>query len=286
MRPEVAIATHDSTQETAANAAKEPSVGTQLARIVTTSWDDGDPLDLRIARMLADRQLAGTFYIPIKGHHWSCRLSRTEMLSLDSQGFEIGAHGVSHPNLPECDAYQLRVEVESSKKRMENDLGKHVLMFAYPRGRHSGKVIAAVRKAGFTGARTTAMLARELTFDPFRMPTSIQVFPHSNVGYIRNLTRAGDIARAWRYMTRFRRAANWVDLAKVMFDEVMANGGVWHLYGHSWEIEELRLWDALSVVLDYVADRPGVLHLPNSAVVRWREGESRGEAVCSQEPNL
>ena len=168
--------------------------------IVTTSWDDGDPLDLKIARMLADRRLAGTFYIPIKGHHRSARMGRAGMLSLDSQGFEIGAHGVSHPNLPQCDAAQLVCEVVTCKKRLEDDLSKEVSMFAYPNGRHNSHVIAAVRRAGFVGARTTAMLARELIFDPFRMPTSVQAFPHSQLDYLKNFLTSGDFRRTWSHL--------------------------------------------------------------------------------------
>src|SRR5690242_1565177 len=242
------------------------SLDFEQPRVVTTSWDDGDPHDLMVARMLTDFKLPGTFYIPVKGHHGRERMDRADVQSLDSQGLEIGAHGVSHPNLAQCDQRQLAIEVETSKKRMEDDLGKEVPMFAYPRGRHSSKVIASVKQAGFAGARTTAMLAREMAFDPFRMPTTVQVFPHSTVEYARNLARAGNLPRAWRYWTRLRRAAHWVDLAMLMFDDVMDEGGVWHLFGHSWEISSLKLWDELKMVLNYVANRPQVTYLPNCGV--------------------
>lgn len=236
--------------------------------VVTTSWDDGDPHDLDIARMLADRRLAGTFYIPIKGHHPYARMDRSGMLSLDSQGFEIGAHGVSHPNLPQCDTELLTREVATCKKHLEDDLGKEVSMFAYPNGRHNAKVVAAVRRADFTGARTTAMLARELNFDPYRMPTSVQAFPHSQLDYFKNLLTSGDFKRTWGRLARLPSAGNWVRLAIRLFDTVMANGGVWHLYGHSWEINDFRLWDDLRIVIDHVSNRPGVLYLTNGELVK------------------
>jgi hypothetical protein len=159
-------------------------------------------------------------------------------------------------------------------------------MFAYPRGRYSEKVIACVRQAGFKGARTTAMLARELAFDPFRMPTSVQVFPHSGIAYTRNLARARDFGRAWRYLTGLRRATNWVELAMGLFDNVFDEGGVWHLYGHSWEIRERGLWDELRVVLDYVSARPGVVYLPNSAVVGLGATHPGRKVACNQQPVL
>jgi peptidoglycan/xylan/chitin deacetylase (PgdA/CDA1 family) len=250
--------------------------------IVTTSWDDGDPLDLEIARMLADRRLSGTFYIPIRGHHRYGRMDRAGMLSLDSQGFEIGAHGVSHPNLPQCDASQLAREVETCKKRLEDDLSKEVSMFAYPNGRHNSNVIASVRRAGFVGARTTAMLARELIVDPFRMPTSLQAFPHSQLDYLKNFISSGDFRRTWSHLTWLPRARHWVELAMHLFDLVVSSGGVWHLYGHSWEINDFKLWEELRLVLDYVSNRQGVLYLPNSGVVRLGSvHSSRREVLCS-----
>jgi hypothetical protein len=139
-------------------------------------------------------------------------------------------------------------------------------------------VIAALIDAGFTGARTTAMLARDLQFERFRMPTSIHVFPHTRMEYFRNLARVWDVRRAWAYATHFHRAENWVELAKHLFDSVLRNGGLWHLYGHSWEIEELGLWNELEEVLDYVASRPRVHYLPNGAIMGLHEA---GDSVRS-----
>jgi hypothetical protein len=60
---------------------------------------------------------------------------------------------------------------------------------------------------------------------------------------------------------------------------VLTEGGIWHLYGHSWELEALNLWDELAEMLDYVAHRPGASYLLNSQVVRER-------AVLKQVPHL
>lgn len=265
---------------------QEPGLGKVPAtRIVTTSWDDGDSLDLRVGELLSLRNLPGTFYIPVKGHvksrHRYERMQSSEMLELHSQGFEIGGHGISHPNLAACGAGQLTLEIESCKQRLEDVLGERVSMFAYPRGRHNQKVIASLKLAGFTGARTTAMMAHELNFDPYRMPTSVHVFPHSRLDYLRNLTRVWNIRRTWVYATHLRCGNNWVKFAKLLFDLVLADGGLWHLFGHSWEIEELQLWDGLKEVLDYVANRPGVLYLANGPIVNMRAANVLGTETCT-----
>ncbi|MDR3677147.1 MAG: polysaccharide deacetylase family protein [Acidobacteriota bacterium] len=270
MNSETLFAGNNRPAQAPAQVGRQPLNETPHSRIVTTSWDGGDPNDLRVAGLLAARKVAGTFYIPVKDHHKSCRMGYAEFLELDSQGFEIGSHGASHPNLPLCDKKQLTLEVDSCKKRLEDDLGKAVSMFAYPRGKYDSNVIDTLKQAGYAGGRTSALLASTQNFDPFRMPTTVQVFPHSRLDYLRNLAREMRFDSSWGFATHFRFATNWVELAKSLFDSVLKSGGLWHLYGRSWEIEELRLWGGLKEVLDYVSNRPGVLYSSNCGAIRSR----------------
>lgn len=241
-----------------------------LPRIVTTSWDDGDVRDFRIAEMLHVRNLPATFYVPITGHHGSHALARSELRSLSEQGFEIGGHGFSHRILPQCSRKVVIHEVETCKQSLEDILGRQVQMFAYPRGRHSNVAVQSVKQAGYSGARTTEMFSLGLQFDPYRMPTTMHVFPHSKSDYIRNMARAVDLGRAWRYLTQLWRVESWVELAKILFDSILLGSGVFHLYGHSWEIDELGLWNDLEDLLNYVANRDDVLYLPNSKALEYR----------------
>lgn len=64
------------------------------------------------------------------------------------------------------------------------------------------------------------------------------------------------------------RLGSWVELAKRLFDAVLEDGGVWHLYRHSWEIETLGLWDGLRELLDYVCWRDKVRYVPNCALLQ------------------
>jgi hypothetical protein len=59
-----------------------------------------------------------------------------------------------------------------------------------------------------------------------------------------------------------------MELAKLFFLEVLRNGGVWHLWGHSWEIEEYGLWDDLREVLEMVGRHPNVQYLANSELIQ------------------
>ncbi|MBZ5562550.1 MAG: polysaccharide deacetylase family protein [Acidobacteriia bacterium] len=243
-------------------------------KVVTTSWDDGDALDLRVGDLLSARGLAGTFYVPIKGHHKRERMTESDLRSLGAPQLEIGAHGISHPDLAHCGPQELVHEVVDCKHSLEDLLGKDVRVFAYPRGRYNGNVIAALKWAGYRGARTTRMLASELAFDPFKMATTVQAYPHPKFAYVRNLVRARYLAEAWKCMSHQNLSEDWSNLARATFDSVLECGGIWHLYGHSWEIEEIGLWDSLQRVLSYVAHREGVLYLTNSEVLGLLVGSS------------
>ena len=238
--------------------------------IVTTSWDDGDPLDLGLAEMLRERGLPGTFFVPLTGPYGKATLRPGDLRMLQAEGFEIGAHTVSHRCLASLKGEELWKEVRNSKCVLEDMLGQEVPMFCYPNGSYNRRTIRAVKKAGFEGARTVRMLRHSPGFNAYEMPTTVQAYPHTPLAYLRNLGKQGDLTNLYDYVTDLRRCKNWVELGKKLFDKVLAEGGIWHLYGHSWELEALNLWDELAELLDYVARRPVASYLLNTQVVRQR----------------
>jgi hypothetical protein len=232
-------------------------------RIVTTSWDDGDRRDLRLAELLRSKQIRGTFYVPITPYRGCPALSRDELRALSSEGFEIGAHGFSHKHLWKLSPEELAEEINPCKPILEDILGTEVRMFCYPRGRYDSNVVRSVKEAGYWGARTARMLATRPEFNPFEVPTTVQVVPHRRFSYVKNLARARKMEGIPVFLTQMARLGNWVELGKNLFDSVLENGGIWHLWGHSWEIDELGLWSDLEEMLDYVCKRECVRYIAN-----------------------
>jgi peptidoglycan/xylan/chitin deacetylase (PgdA/CDA1 family) len=245
-----------------------PSASSDRLRIVTTSWDDGDPSDLRVAELLYARGLGGTFYVPItyEGHQV---LDESDVRSLNRSGFEVGGHGFSHKVLPQLSSEEIARELRICRNRLEDVLGDGVRMFCYPKGRFSPKVIGHAKAAGYEGARTTRMFRQELDFDPFHMPTTLHAYPNTKMQYAKNLLRGGNLRGLLGYASRFTWRQSWVTMAKMLFDRVLEEGGIWHLYGHSWLVKEMNLWDDLKQVLDYVSGREGVLHVTNAEVLPY-----------------
>jgi peptidoglycan/xylan/chitin deacetylase (PgdA/CDA1 family) len=236
----------------------------EKARIVTTSWDDGDRADLKLAEFLRSRGVRGTFYVPIK--YRERPLDHSQLRGLASEDFEIGAHGFSHKLLWRLSPEELAQEVGPCKPILEDIIGREVRMFCYPRGRYDASVVRALQEAWYRGARTVRMLATRPAFPPFEMPTTLQVFPHAPFTYVKNVLRAQSLKSLQSCVVQMPRLGSWLELGKRLFDAVLENGGIWHLYGHSWEVERLSLWDDLCEILDYVGGREGVSYVSNCAL--------------------
>jgi peptidoglycan/xylan/chitin deacetylase (PgdA/CDA1 family) len=217
--------------------------------------------------------MPGTFYVPISRDTHPL-LGQADLRSLHAEGFEIGGHGLTHRVIPDLAPDEQAAEVTTSKKRLEDVLGAEIRMFAYPKGRCNAKVVRHLIEAGYEGARTTRMLAHDLSFNPFEMPTTLQAYPHSPTIYVINAVKAGTANRVLEAVVRFPFLGDWVQLGKRLFDQVSREGGVWHLYGHSWEIDRLGLWPAVGDLLDYVARRERVLYLTNFQVLSLLRAES------------
>jgi hypothetical protein len=237
--------------------------------IVTTSWDDGDARDRRLADMLSAKGMKGTFYVPIQPHNSRPLLSTTDLRNLLGQGHEIGCHTVSHRLLTTVtSASELHHEVFDCKGMLQEKTGVDIRMFCYPGGRYNRTVMEHVKEAGYQGARTTRLLCPQVTFPSFEMPTSLQAFPHRRIRYLRNAARAAKVSGPIAIATNWRVLANWVELGKTLFDKVLQHGGVWHLFGHSWEIDEHYLWSDLEKLLGYVANREHIIYATNAETLQ------------------
>lgn len=251
-------------------------------RIVTTSWDDGDQADGRLAECLRSRAIRGTFYIPLTPARNRPMLSSGDIRTLSAEGFEVGAHTMSHRTLSGLSDKDLVEEVSICKPILEDIVGAPVNMFCYPRGRYNPRVMNVVKKAGYRGARTVRMLATRANFDPFEMPTTVQLYPHRFSAYFRNAARAHKLETVKTCISQAMRLRNWRELGETLFDMVLQNGGIWHLYGHSWEIDEMGLWEDLGALLDYVSNRKGVHYASNGEVIELYHHQVMTKNYCKQ----
>lgn len=89
----------------------------------------------------------------------NCMLTWAELGEMHRLGMTIGAHTLTHPNLPNAGVEAAAREISGSKARLETELGAPVTMFSYPNGgaeRYmTPEVKRLVQEAGYAAAATS-----------------------------------------------------------------------------------------------------------------------------------
>jgi peptidoglycan/xylan/chitin deacetylase (PgdA/CDA1 family) len=239
--------------------------------IITTSWDDGHPLDLRVAAILARHGLRGTFYVPLRAVKDRV-LSPVEMKELLAMGMEIGSHTVTHPVLTQIPMSDVDRELRDSRRMLEDVLGREVTSFCYPAGRFNRGIVQRAAHAGYRVCRTTVDFRTGLRFDPVLMPVSLQLFRHRPATHYRHALRHGNWRGLWRWRHRLGGETDPISLAAQMVAAVPESGGVFHLWGHSWEIEEHGLWLAFNRIAASLGALAGGVAVTNGEVPHAASG--------------
>jgi peptidoglycan/xylan/chitin deacetylase (PgdA/CDA1 family) len=238
---------------------------------ITTSWDDGHRLDLRLADLLDQYGIKGTFYISREGLPPGERLSEPEIAAL-ARRHEVGAHTLSHAVLTDLDQAAARHEVVESRAWLESITGQAVTVFAYPKGRYNTAARQVVAEAGFAAARTVEAYHYDLGHDLLLMPTTIHIYPFP-LRTTRSWRAAFGPLRLIRPHLRSLHISwlalrSWPTLALALLNRAAAIGGIWHLWGHSWEIEKYNMWRALEHVLATASQQPYARFVTNTQLVR------------------
>lgn len=214
--------------------------------IMTTSWDDGHPLDFRIAELLERYGLTGTFYVPRQAE---TKVMTTVQIRELSNRFEIGAHTLEHVRLQNIQDAEARRQLRGSRLWIEEVTSRECQIFCFPGGKFHRKQLPLLRECGFVAARTVEMMSLA---GPHAMSglallaTTIQAHPHSLLIYTRNAAKRWRAQNMWRAMVYHKN--DWASTAIALLNCARREGGVFHLWGHSWEIEEIGQWGALERV--------------------------------------
>ena len=112
-------------------------------------WDDGHDSDWFVYQEMKKRGMTATFFVISQ----RLELTPAQWQQIDRDGFEIGAHTRTHPDLR--GVKDLAGEITGSKTDLEAMLGHPVRGFAYPSGKYNDSVVKVVRDSGFAVAVTT-----------------------------------------------------------------------------------------------------------------------------------
>jgi len=221
--------------------------------LFTTSWDDGHPLDLRLADLLNRHGFRGTFYVPCTNHRGMPVLPVSGLRELDAIG-EVGSHTLDHCYLTTVNSAIARQQIHDGRVALEDALGHSVEGFCYPGGKFRPEHRTMVESEGFKYARTVKNLVLDVGVNPFERPTTLQLYPHSRAVYLRNWVRHG---QRWQRMPLAASACTKPALLSLMKTSLLRakmTQGTFHLWGHSWELDTFGGWAILDEFLAFATD--------------------------------
>jgi peptidoglycan/xylan/chitin deacetylase (PgdA/CDA1 family) len=218
--------------------------------LFTTSWDDGSPLDLRVAGLLEGFGLTGTFYASTG--EGGARTIDDDALARIGATHELGNHGRTHTPFTLLTPGQIEDEVEWGRAELSR-FGRVAPLVAPPKG-----------KMNDSAARTLIELGYEIRGAPLigtrRQPPgwiepSYHFFPFRWSELLRNAVRrrllpATPLVVAWARGGAFRDRS--VRLLRVAARRLPCV----HVWGHAPDLERLGLWGALEEVLAVAAASP------------------------------
>jgi peptidoglycan-N-acetylglucosamine deacetylase len=228
--------------------------------IITTSWDDGHPMDFKLIRLLEKYNIRATFYIPLTN-------KENEIVSLNqikqiSNYNEIGGHTINHVYLNKLSKVQAKTEIKSCKQQLEQIIGKEVKAFCFPGGKYSKRDVELVKEAGFRFGRTTRFFNTKIRPDSFLMHTTVQSYNHNFVNLLKHSAKRLIVKDAIDCMAFLPYSNNFVNLSHHYLNK--AEIQVFHLWGHSWELEKFNLWNQLEELFAIFNETPNVTFMNNS----------------------
>jgi peptidoglycan/xylan/chitin deacetylase (PgdA/CDA1 family) len=238
--------------------------------VVTASFDDGHPLDLKVAEKLAGRGMLATFYVAWN-HPKGPEIAPGDVKTLRGMGMEIGSHTFTHAMLTHRPRSEVVDELTRSRKALEDLLGEPVKSLSYPEGLFTRMIRETVPECGYDLARTTVAFRTSARFDRARMPITVEFIPLARFGHLRHAVRDGNLRGLAHWWRLTRADADLERISQLFFADVIQKGGIFHLYARSWQIEQLGLWPAFERVLDHVARWDEVRYLTNAGAAAARD---------------
>ncbi|MGA2388683.1 MAG: polysaccharide deacetylase family protein [Candidatus Sulfotelmatobacter sp.] len=220
-------------------------------KYVTISVDDGHPTDLRTVDLLRKYGLTATFYIPGTNHE-RVVMTSAQIREIDRQ-FEVGSHTWSHIRLTQMSDERARKEIIDGKKFSEDTLGHEVVAFCYPGGKFNRRIEKHVEEAGFLAGRTCRYFLNDYPSNPFSWDISTYANTYPAYVQVRHCLLECNFAGAYKYLTTFKARVPWVEQFICALEDVSLNGGMAHLYFHSWEIDQNGEWDRLESLFKVIS---------------------------------
>jgi len=199
---------------------------------------------------------------------------------------EVGSHSHSHLDLTQLPLNEVLQDLLKSREILHELTGREVKSFAYPYGRYNNDVISAVRKAGFTAARTIEV---NPPLTKIEEPLKIPTFYHDHLltnkrliyEVLRNLLVGKfNVARLyWIMLTEKQKGPLGTarSLLNLFSSTHWSRDTLLIILLHPWMIERLKAWEAFEEVVLLGKNAGRVITLMEAYEKFYMERKVRGD---------
>lgn len=190
---------------------------------VVLTFDDGYETFIKfVFPIIKKMEIAATIFIPTdfigKANKWdyagsvfpSRHLSQKQLIELSKNNMTIASHGLAHRCLTQLSGRLLKMELERSKKILEDIINRKISFISYPFGRFNHDVESVAAEAGYRNGFSLSLKRKGSTgftmsrFAVYAFDTPFSVLKKLNTGKLNGLERIkGSILNAYAGGTIF-----------------------------------------------------------------------------------
>ena len=217
---------------------------------IAFSWDDGAPEDLTLFEIHEKYGIPGIFFVPTKNREGRGVLTETDIEQAKSQFITFGGHTENHIYLTECHSLtEVEDEIVKNKVFLENCTGKEIKHFCLPGGKYNEDILKIAQKY-----YTTIRTAHTMNFKPGSnnriIKPTFHFYPRGIKSLVGNSIRNNN--GKYAIFSMKHRKKSYFDIMRRIIEKERERESLIMIWGHSWEIEKLHLWDELISFFQFV----------------------------------
>ena len=113
--------------------------------------------------------------------------------------------------------------------------------------------------------RTTELFSEKIQDNKYLMPTTLQVYQHTKTTYTKHLLKRKRIIDLIKWMKEGSET-NLLKLTDKFIKDIHQSCGCFHLWGHSWELEEYNLWQKLEAIFKIISNQNDFQYCANGDI--------------------
>lgn len=234
---------------------------------IAFTWDDGARNDLRLIDLHEKYAIPGMFFIPNRNVEGREVLSQDQLRETNHGLIHFGGHTENHVYLTKINIQDVENEVKKNKEYLENIVGDYQSIdhFCFPGGQYTKEIANIVLKY-YKSVRTADTMCFT-TRGQIVKPT-FHMYPRGIKSMLGNSLRN----RSWREMLYVASHFNddyFSTIRHIIDYEATVNDSKVIIWGHSWEIEALGLWNEVDELMCYIAENYSDMIVPYENIIEF-----------------